>query len=50
MHGAAPDLAEEFAARVRAELDPVELHITQVASVIGVHTGPGAIALCGYTD
>ena len=50
MHGAAPDLAEEFANRVRTELNPVELHVTQVASVIGVHTGPGAIALCGYTE
>jgi DegV family protein with EDD domain len=50
LHGAAPDLAEEYAQRVQSELNPVEMHITQVAPVIGVHTGPGAVALCGYNE
>lgn len=50
MHSADAELADEYAARVKADLQPVTLSITQVAPVIGVHTGPGALALCGYTE
>jgi DegV family protein with EDD domain len=50
LHGAAPEEAAELEARARSEFAPVELLITHVSPVIGVHTGPGAIGLIGYTE
>jgi len=40
--------ADAFAARIQREHQPVELLISVTSPVMGVHTGPGAIALCGY--
>lgn len=48
VHGDTPDDAERFAERIRREYDPVELLISMTSPVMGVHTGPGAMALCGY--
>ncbi len=42
--------AEEIAARVRAEFNPRRLYVTQISPVLGVHAGPGALGLIGYTD
>ncbi len=50
LHNAAPDEAEALAARVGEEFAPVELFISIVSPVLGVHTGPRAVALCGYTE
>jgi DegV family protein with EDD domain len=48
VHAQIPDDAEAFADRMLREFDPVELHIGMTSPVMGVHTGPGAIAFCGY--
>lgn len=50
LHNAALPEAEALAARVQAEFAPRELVISIVSPVLGVHTGPRAIALCGYTE
>jgi DegV family protein with EDD domain len=50
MHGKAPDDAARLAESIRREYDPAELLIDITGPVLGVHTGPGAIALCGYSE
>jgi DegV family protein with EDD domain len=50
LHNAALPEAEELAERVRQEYHPVELFISIVSPVLGVHTGPRAVALCGYAE
>lgn len=50
MHGSAPEEAEVLADRVRSEYNLAELIITSTSPVIGVHTGPGALGLCGYNE
>lgn len=50
MHNAAQEEAEALAARVQAEFNPAELIIQIVSPILGVHTGPRAIALCGYAE
>jgi fatty acid kinase fatty acid binding subunit len=48
LHGNAPQEAEALAERVRSALKPSELLINMTGPVLGVNTGPGALALCGY--
>ncbi len=43
MHADAPERAEELAERLRTELDPVELFVTEFTPVIGAHVGPGLV-------
>lgn len=43
MHANAPDRAEELADRLRADLDPAELFVTEFTPVIGAHVGPGLV-------
>ena len=50
LHNAALKEAEELAAKVREELHPVEIVLSIVSPVLGVHTGPQALALCGYSE
>ncbi len=50
LHNAAPAEAEEMAQRIRENYQPSELFITIVSPVLGVHTGPEAIAIAGYTE
>lgn len=50
LHNAARDEAEALAERVRETYHPAELFITIVSPVLGAHTGPKAIALCGYSE
>jgi len=50
LHNAALAEAEALAEKVRAEFKPVELILSIVSPVLGVHTGPQAIALCGYNE
>jgi DegV family protein with EDD domain len=48
VHSDRRDDAEAFAERIRRKFDPVELIIGVTSPVMGVHTGPGAMAFCGY--
>lgn len=50
LHNAALAEAEEMAQRIRENYQPTELFITIVSPVLGVHTGPEAIAIAGYTE
>ncbi len=50
LHGNALDKAEELAARIQSEYNPVELIINITGPVLGINTGPGALALCGYYE
>jgi DegV family protein with EDD domain len=50
LHNAALEEAEALAQQVKAEYAPKELFISIVSPVLGVHTGPRAVALCGYTE
>jgi len=50
LHNAALPEAETLAARVQVEFAPRELLISIVSPVLGVHTGPRAVALVGYTE
>jgi DegV family protein with EDD domain len=50
LHGNAPEEAAALAERIRQEMNPVELIVNITGPVMGIHTGPGALALCGYTE
>lgn len=42
--------AQALAERIQQEFHPKELIISIVSPVLGVHTGPRALALCGYAE
>ena len=50
LHGNASEAAEELAERIRAEYQPLELLVNITGPVLGLNTGPGALALCGYAE
>ncbi|MDT8381310.1 MAG: DegV family protein [Brevefilum sp.] len=50
LHGDAPEEAQKLAEQIKEEFDPVELIINITGPVLGINTGPGALALCGYTE
>ncbi|PKN97706.1 MAG: hypothetical protein CVU42_14820 [Chloroflexi bacterium HGW-Chloroflexi-4] len=50
LHNDALDDANALAEKVIAELKPIELIIALTSPVLGVHTGPNAIALAGYSE
>jgi DegV family protein with EDD domain len=50
LHGDAFEEAQKLAERIIEEFDPVELLINITGPVLGINTGPGALALCGYTE
>lgn len=50
LHNAALPEAKKIAAQIQQEFAPQELIIGIVSPVLGVHTGPRAISLCGYTE
>jgi fatty acid kinase fatty acid binding subunit len=50
LHGANPEDALHLEQRIRQEYDPLELLVNITGPVLGMNTGPGALALCGYLD
>lgn len=50
LHNGVEEDARVLADRVKTEFNPVELITGIVSPVLGAHTGPGAIALCGYAE
>jgi len=50
MHGNILTEAEEMAERIKREFNPVELIVNITGPVLGISTGPGALALCGYAE
>jgi len=50
MHGNVLEEAQQLAERLQADFNPVELLINMTGPVLGINTGPGALALCGYSE
>lgn len=50
MHADAEADAQALAERIQQELRPAELVLTEFTSVMGIHTGPGLIAVAFYSD
>jgi DegV family protein with EDD domain len=50
LHGNALEEAQALAERIRQEYHPLELLINMTGPVLGINTGPGAFALCGYAE
>ncbi|MCB2180246.1 DegV family protein [bacterium] len=50
LHGDVLDQAEALAKRVRDEFNPMELLVNITGPVLGINTGPEALALCGYSE
>lgn len=50
IHGSALDDAKKLAERLSEELKPVELLITSTGPVLGIHTGPGTVAISGFFE
>ena len=50
LHGNAKEEADELARRIRSEYNPIELLVNITGPVLGMNTGPKALALCGYAE
>jgi DegV family protein with EDD domain len=50
LHGNIPAEAEVLKERILADLDPIEVLVNITGPVLGINTGPGAMALCGYAE
>lgn len=50
LHNAAYEEANSLAERIKVEYEPLELIVGIVSPVLGAHTGPRAVALCGYSE
>lgn len=50
VHGNVPDEAEQLAKRIHKEYSPSELLFYITGPVLGLNTGSGALALCGYLE
>lgn len=50
LHNAAPEEAQELVRKIEQEFQPTEIILSIVSPVLGVHTGPRAVAICGYTS
>lgn len=50
LHGNVSDEARILIERVKQDLAPAELITNITGPVLGINTGPGALALCGYSE
>jgi len=50
LHGDSPEEAHALADRIQAEYHPLELLVNITGPVLGINTGPGALALCSYVN
>ena len=50
LHGNALEEAQKLAEGIEKEFRPVELIVSITGPVLGINTGPGALALCGYLE
>lgn len=50
LHGNVPEQAQKLMERIKEEFNPVELLMNITGPVLGINTGPGALALCGYAE
>jgi DegV family protein with EDD domain len=50
LHGNVVEEAQKLVERIKEEFHPVELITNITGPVLGINTGPGALALCGYAE
>ncbi len=50
LHNAVEEEARMIEEKIKKEFTPEELFVTIVNPTLGAHTGPRAVALCGYAD
>jgi DegV family protein with EDD domain len=50
LHGNAFEEAEKLVERIYKEYNPVEIITSITGPVLGINTGPGALAIAGYTE
>jgi len=50
LHGNVLGEAQKLVERIREEFNPAELIVNITGPVLGINTGPGALALCGYAE
>lgn len=50
LHGNNPLEAKTLADRIHTEFQPIELLVQITGPVLGINTGPNALALCGYCE
>ena len=50
LHGNALEEAQKLVDRINAEFNPAELLVNITGPVLGINTGPEALALCGYAE
>jgi DegV family protein with EDD domain len=50
LHGNVEEEACALAERIRQEFNPAEVLVNITGPVLGINTGPGALALCGYSE
>lgn len=50
LHGNVVEEAQKLVERIREEFNPAELIVNITGPVLGINTGPGALALCGYAE
>ncbi len=50
LHGNVVEEAEKLVERIREDFHPAELIMNITGPVLGINTGPGALALCGYAE
>jgi DegV family protein with EDD domain len=48
LHNSAIEEAEALMERVKQQYSPAEIFISMTSPILGTHTGPKALALCGY--
>jgi fatty acid-binding protein DegV len=48
LHGNTPEQAQNLVTRIQVEFSPSEIQMNITGPALGVNSGPGAIALCGY--
>jgi DegV family protein with EDD domain len=50
LHGNVPGEVKALAARIKRVLNPTELLVNVTGPVLGINTGPGALAFAGYSE
>jgi DegV family protein with EDD domain len=50
LHGNQKTAAEGLVERIKSEINPLELLVNSTGPVVGLHTGPGALGICGFAD
>jgi DegV family protein with EDD domain len=50
VHAAAPEDAQHLLEEVEGQYEPLEVIVTEITPVLGVHGGPGLVGICAYNE